>query len=359
MRSATLQTFRIGQHQPLSPDEIAQFGALLERVLGGRHDRDRNFAAWVAGVAAARGGTLRVGDISEASGGRANAKQLRHAVERAPMCEASLRQCMLSAAPLSEVRAFSLEQRCVEFGDDRGGIDIYSIHAVVDHGLIPLGWVIEPIPPDDEEGRALGITDVEERAVMRLLRQTSGDYLAIEPVTRLAGTGPPPVILQSASFGENKRLRVALRNLIGEYVARVDGSYSDLVLRSDPYESVEPSRQLEDYYGRVPEGADPPPREILDDSQSRHGREYALPLPEGDDVGYAIVRPLPPVPRHGLQGRLPERRARELGQLAMEIGDTRAADRLRVADLRHPNPAAIRRHALLMSLLSLFRAGRL
>ncbi|MHB8490686.1 MAG: hypothetical protein ACYDA6_00510 [Solirubrobacteraceae bacterium] len=359
MRSTVGLVPEIAIAQPLTRGETARFAGLLQATLGTRHDRDLNLAAYTAGVAAAPAGPLRLGVIAAASGGLANTKQLRHVIEHAPVDESLLRRRLVRAAPFADQLAFTIEQHVVEYGEERGGIDIYSVHAVGRDRTTPLGWAIEPIPPEETEAQPLGIDDVEERAVMRLLTQLGEDYDAVEPSASLSGTGPPPVILHAPSFGESQALRAGLRSTVGEYVARVSGSYTDLCLRSDPIERVEPDRQLQDYYAPIPPGADPPPRELLDGSPSRCGREYALPIVTEGQVEYAIVRPLPMVPPGALLGTLPEQRARELANLAREIRDTHAAQRLRAADLRHSRPDALRRHALLVSMLAMFRSGRL
>ncbi len=349
----------IAVSQPLTRGEIAQFAGLLQATLGTRHDRDTNLAAYAAGVAAAPAGLLRVGMIATASAGLANTKQLRHVIEHAPVDEALLRRRLVRAVPFAEVLAFTIEQHTVQHGAGSGETDIYGVHAVTLDRTTPLGWVIEPIPPPDIDAQALGIDDVEARAVIRLLTEMTEDYDAVEPTAVVARTGPPPVILQSTSLGENQALRAYLRASIGEYVARIPGTYSDLRLRSDSIERVEPNRQLQDYYAPIPRGANPPPRELLDGSSSRRGREYALPLITGEPVEYALVRPLPVLAPGALLGPLPEQRARGLGELARDIPDSHAAQRLRVADLRHPCPDAIRRHALLVSMLAAFRNGQL
>jgi hypothetical protein len=359
MRSTLGPVPEIAIAKPLTSGETAQFAGLLQATLGTRYDRDRNLAAHAAGVAAAPAGILRVGAIASACDGLANTKQLRHVIEHAPLDEALLRRLLVRAAPFAEVLAFAIEQHTVQHGEGSDETDIYSVHAVASDWTTPLGWVIEPIPPDDDDAQPVGIDDVEARAVIRLLAQMTEDYDAVEPTAGVAGTGPPPVVLQSTSLGENQTLRAHLRARIGEYVAHVPGTYSDLRLRSDPIERVEPNRQLQDYFAPIPRGADPPPRELLDGSSSRRGREYALPLLTHEHVEYALVRPLPLVAPGALLGTLPEQRARELGELACELPDSLAAQRLRVADFRHPCPDAVRRHALLVSMLAMFRTGRL
>jgi hypothetical protein len=359
MRSTLGPVPEIAIAQPLSCGETAQFEGLLQATLGARHDRDRNLGAYAAGVAAAPAGVLRVGAIATASGGLANTKQLRHVIEQAPVDEALLRRRLVRTAPFAEVLAFTIEQHTVQHGEGSGETDIYSMHAVASDWTTPLGWVIEPIPPHDTDAQPVGIDDVEARAVIRLLDQMTEDYDGVEPTAAVAGTGPPPVILQSTSLGENQALRAHLRARIGEYVARIPGTYADLRLRSDPIERVEPNRQLQDYFAPIPRGADPSPRELLDGSPSRRGREYAMPLLTAEHVEYALVRPLPVVAPGALLGTLPEQRARELGELAREIPDSHAAQRLRVADLRHPRPDVVRRHALLVSMLAMFRNGQL
>jgi hypothetical protein len=359
MRSTAGPVLEIAIAQPLTRGETAQFEGLLQATLGTRHDRDRNLAAYASGVAAAPAGILRVGAIATASNGLANTKQLRHVIERAPIDEALVRRRLVRAAPFAEVLAFTIEQHTVQHGEGSGETDLYSMHAVASDWTTPLGWVIEPIPPHDIDAEPVGIDDVEARAVIKLLDQMSADYDSVEPTAAIAGTGSPPVILQSTSLGENQALRAHLRARVGEYVARIPGTYADLRLRSDPIERVEPNRQLQDYFAPIPRGADPSPRELLDGSPSRRGREYAMPVLAAEHVEYALVRPLPVVAPDALLGTLPEQRARQLGALAREIPDSHAAQRLRVSDLRHPSPDVLRRHALLVSMLAMFRNGQM
>lgn len=359
MRSTLGLLPEIAVAEPLTLGEIAAFERVLHGTLGARNDRERNLAAYAAGVAAAPAGALRPGGIAEACGGRASAKRLRHVIEHAPVDERLLRRRLVGAAPFAAVVAFSLEQHSLVHGDGSTGTDIFSLHAVGRDWIIPIGWCAEPIPPPDTDAQTLGIDDVEARAVSRLLTQMAADYDAVEPTASLSGTGPPPVLLQAESFGENRDLRLSLRCTVGEYVARVSGSYADLRLRSDPLERVEPGRQLQDHFAPIPPGADPPPRELLDGSPDRRGREYVVALQDAERVEYVIVRPLPIIAPGALLGERAEHRARELGQLALEIGDSDAARRLRLTDLRGCAADLLRRHALLVSMLAVFRAGRL
>jgi hypothetical protein len=358
MRLTTLEIPRITER--LYAAELEQFEALLRDTLRCRQDRPRNLAAWVAGVAAAPSGRLSIPEVAKASAGVASTKQLRHVMESSPLEETLLRRRLVRAVPLDRVRAFSIEQHCLEDSDRHQGVDLYSLHAVGDGWLVTLGWWIELIPPADVAGEAVGIDDVEERAVAGLLDQLRGDYEAVEPMTKWRGAGPPPIILQAHSFGESKQLRMMVGDLHTEYIARVNGSYNDLHLRTDsPFERVEPNRQLQDHFAPVPVGANPPPREMLDSSLAPGRREYAVLLREDTGHEYAIARPLTPGIPSGLQGRKGHNRASELGQLAIDSPDTGAAERLRVTDLRNRNRDVLRRHGLLMSVLALLRTHRL
>jgi hypothetical protein len=356
MRQATLQIPRIVEGQALSEAERARFADLLQQALGCRKDRTRNLLAWGVGVAAAPAGRLCVETVAKATDGLATPKQLRNVIEDAPLDERLLRLPLVRAAPLNRVRAFTIEQRYVPDADGDGGNDLYTLSAVGPDFLVPLGWEIEPIPPADAPGEVSGIDYVEERAVTSLLQQLKYDYAATGPVT----TGFPVVILQAPGLGANREMRMSVGGLHPEYIARVHGCYNDLHLRSDdPFEPVEPDRQLQDYFAPVPAGANPPPRELLDASLPTSQREWAVWLPDDGDDGYVIVRPDPLVPPGGLRGPMARDRASKLGELASEIADTHTAEHLRVADFRHKNPVALRRHGLLMSLLSTFGAHRL
>jgi hypothetical protein len=355
VRTSSRTAPRISTGAALTPDETARFAGVLQTTLGSRQDRDRNLAAWVAAVAAAPSGPLSIATIAAIASelaSSATAKQLRHVIEHAPLDETRLRQRLVSVAPLASVLAFTVEHESVPRPQFNTEADLFSIHAVGPSWAVPIGWLVEPIPPADRDGEVLGVDDAEAAAVLRLLEDMRGDYAAVEPGLTLSSHGLPPVILQSESFGINGALRAALRRTVGEYVARVPGNYCDLRLGGDPLERVEPNRQLQDYFAPMPHHADPDPRELLDGSPTRRGREYAVPLRTDEGLRYAIVRPAPAVPAGVLLGARPERRARELGRLALEVGDTRAAARFRVSDLRHRNPDVLRRHALLMSILT-------
>jgi hypothetical protein len=336
--------------EPLKADDVERFAQVLHAALGTRRDRHRNLVAWAAAVAAAPPGPLRVPALAAAAS--ASPKQLRHVIEHAPLDEVLLRWHLIKAAPLARVLAFTVEHDSVLHAESDTELDLFSLHAIGRNWTVPIGWVVQPIPPAELDGFVIGVDDSEADAVVELLSQMSEDYAAVEPAVLLGASGPPPVILLAESLGINKGLRERLRATIGEYVALVPATYSDVELAGEPLDRVEPDRQLQDYFAPIPLDADPPPRELLDQSRVRRGREYAVPLRGEGRLSYAIARPLPHVPSDGLLGKRPEQRARELARLALEVGDSHAASRLRVTDLRHRNPDVVRRHALVMSMLT-------
>jgi hypothetical protein len=355
MRTTAGRASGITVDHSLTRDEAARFEGVLQTTLGSRRDRDRNLAAWAAAVAGAPPGPLRVTALAAASREftpSLSTKQLRHVIENAPLDEVLLRRRLVRSAPLSQVLAFTVEHEWILHPESTTELDLYSLHAVGMDWTVPIGWVVERIPPSDRGGKVVGVDDSEAAAVLELLSQMRDDYEAVEPAVLLSASGPPPVILQAESFGINRALRDGLRSTIGEYVALVPGTYSDLRLRGEPLDRVEPNRQLQDYFAPMPAGAEPSPRELLDRSRVRRGREYAVAIPTDTGPEYALARPLPAVAPGELSGSRPEKRARELGQLACTVGDSHAAARLRVADLRHRSPDVLRRHALLMSVLS-------
>ena len=258
----------------------------------------------------------------------------------------------MRSAPLSQVLAFTVEHEWIPHPESNTELDLYSLHALGRDWTVPIGWVVERIPPADRTDKVIGVDDSEAAAVLDLLSQMRDDYSAVEPAVLLSASGPPPVILQAESFGINRDLRDGLRSTIGEYVALVPGTYSDLRLRGEPLDRVEPDRQLQDYFAPMPAGAEPSPRELLDCSPVRRGREYAVAIPTDAGPEYALARPLPAIAPGELSGSRPEQRAGGLAQLARTLGDSHAAARLRVVDLRHRSPDVLRRHALLMSVLS-------
>lgn len=354
MRTTAGTASGIAVDHSLTRDQAARFAGVLQATLGSRRDRDRNLTAWAAAVAAAPPGPLRVAALAAASREFApslSTKQLRHVIESAPLDEVRLRRRLVRSAPLSRVLAFTVEHEWILHPESNTELDLYSLHAVGNDWTVPIGWVVERIPPADRGGKVLGVDDSEKAAVLELLSQMRNDYAAVEPAMMLSASGPPPVILLAESFGINRALRDGLRSTIGEYVALTPGTYSDLRLRGEPLDRVEPDRQLQDYFAPIPEGAEPSPRELLDRSPVRRGREYAVALPSDAGPEYAIVRPLPVIARGELSGSRPEQRARELGRLARTVTDSHAAARLRVVDLRHRSPDVLRRHALLMSVL--------
>jgi hypothetical protein len=352
MRTIAGRASGIPAAQPLTGEQVERFARVLQATLGTRRDRHRNLAAWIVAVASAPPGPLCVAALAAASTASVSPKQLRHVIERAPLDEVLLRRHLVKVAPLADVVAFTVEHDWVLHAESNTELDLYSLHAIGRDWTVPIGWVVEPIPPVERNGVVMGIDDSESAAVLELLGQMREDYAAVEPAALLSASGPPPVVLLAESFGINKSLREGLRATVGEYVALVPGTYSDIRLSGEPLDRVEPDRQLQDYFAPMPQDADPPPRELLDDSRPRRDHEYAVPLSTDDRLAYAIARPLPAMPPGALQGKRPEQRARELGRLAMKVGDTHAAARLRVADLRHRDPDVLRRHALLMSMLT-------
>lgn len=344
---------------PVLRADAEGFAGVLSNIIAGYKTRTENLAALAAGVLAAPPGAIRLPQVADA--GATTAQALRRLLDKEEMDEAALRLALVATVPAGELEAFVVESVWVDIVEgmhDGHGRHIFCLGALSAGATTPIGWAIVDSPPPVAEPDP-SLSALDARAIVGLVSQAGGDYQRREPGA-FATRGVPPVVILEPWFGTDHSLRAALAATVPEYLIAIYGQ--DVLrnaVRSNPYETVDLDRRIQDLFDPLPETGPAVSREILDGSATRRGREYVTGARRGQEAAYAIARPCVPLPPGALLARLPDDRAAALADLAASIDESRAASRLRVSDFHHPTPRGVRRQALLASCFEAMRAGRL
>jgi hypothetical protein len=356
-------TTRISAHarglSPVVRGDAERFAHVLKNVIGGYKTRTENLAALAAGVIAAPPGVIRLPQIARAGGTTAQA--LRRLLDSEEMDEAAIRLALVATVPAAELEAFVVESAWVDLVEgepDGHSRHIFCLGAMSAVATTTIGWAIVDSPPPGAEPDP-SLSALEAHAIVGLVSQAGGDYEKREPGA-LATSGVPPVVILESWFGTDHSLRAGLAAAVPEYLVAINGE--DVLrnaVRSNPYETVDLDRRVQDLFDPLPEAGPAVSREILDGSPTRHGREYVTGARRAGEAAYAIARPYVPLPPGALLARLPDDRAAAIADLAASIGDSRTASRLRVSDFHHPTSRGVRRQALLASCFEAMCAGRM
>lgn len=350
----------------LTVEQVVGFQTWLRDGLGMRASSAEGLAAFVASATAVRPGPFRVTDLVGVGSAvvSAPAHELRYAIDKASWDACGLRRALVAAAQRADIDALAIEH--AEVFDDGRPCDIVSLHARTSLGTMSLGWQVSPIPPPDRGEEIMDLSDAERLCVHRLLEDFAGDLAAVVPALP---TALAPVIATLPAFGENFALRGEVGTFAPEYVMEVSGGYVDHRLMGHPYEtqfrviepggsaelrSVEPELEqvLVDPLGEL----DRRPRKVLQGHPERDA-EYAVAFKRESRPAYVICRPRVVAPPGVPLGPRREKRALVLAELAKQVTNSEAAQRLRIADFRHLNQAGWQRSALVLSALAAHLQG--
>jgi hypothetical protein len=347
---------------PLDAAAIEAFRSVLRALPVLRSDSLESACAQVAALAAAPSGGFGLTELVQISSQVGllpprTVRNLRYLLDRASFDETVLRRALVATAPMAEVEAFVLEYAAVPVDPERAW-DVFMVVAIGRGWSQPIGIARTPVPPADplDGGRVLDISEAEVACVAALLEQLDSDYAAVHGASSVQ---VPPVVARARSLGENPQAREAIGELMPEYFLPVTGELTECNLRRHPYESH--SLLLREHFPPWPQGTAPPrPRQLLDRG-SRHSAEYALAYrtPTETDTRFAICRPTVAAGADELLGERPERRARELAELAVRLPAPDATTLARVTDFRHRDDRGWIRSALLLFTLRAVLTGRL
>jgi hypothetical protein len=345
----------------LDAAELEAFAAAVGPLAGLRADSLISacyHVAALAGVPPGRFGLRELARLGEQAGlVPRTGRNLRYLLDRASFDEIGLRRALAASAPMAEIEAFVLEYVEVPVEDGRSW-DVFVIVAVGRGWSQPVGLARTAVPPPDplDDGPVLDISEAELACVSSLLEQLDDDYAAVEGVR---SAPVPPLVARAGTFGENPQARAAIGELIPEYFLPVTGELTECPLRRHPYEPH--ALLLREHFPLWPQGtSSPQPRQLLG-GRSRHGAEYAVAYrpSAGDDTLFAICRPTVAAGADELLGRRPERRARELAELAIRLPEPDEVTLDRVTGFRHLDEPGWARSALLLFSLQAVLTGRL
>jgi hypothetical protein len=305
-------------------------------ALGNRRDRADAIADYAAAASMIGPGRFSLSDLARMIGSELRHRdRFRQLLERSHWDLDPMQTALLDSAVAAEIDAFAIE---LDIRIDEGGCgrDVLVLLGLGDGFSIPLQWQLVEYLPDhpntDEAIRA---------AVLGLVEHFAGGWLAALPEKTL-----PPLLAADHTFGEDRRLRRALRSRSVTYMLSIPADYDEAVPVRHPYEDTEPERTLAELFGGG-EGV------IELSAERRPEAEYAVALPGGR---FAIAHPEIEIGPGELLGHRPQRRVTELAELvAPQPGAIKA---LRVADFDYPSPQALERHAYILSAYSAFIRSR-
>ncbi|HST69113.1 MAG TPA: hypothetical protein VLI94_05600 [Solirubrobacterales bacterium] len=279
--------------------------------------------------------------------------RFRRVLQRPGISIEPMRRALLETARREGVNAILIEvdpvvdivvkdEKIIPGPEGSAGRDLVSLAAVGDGTRIPLNWICVEHPPPDH----LDISDADRGGVLELIDELIAD---VEEISFEGGL--PPLFCSPGEFGlgEDEVLRDGLGKRGMEYVFGLSADYTRVEVLAHPFESPEPDRTLAELLD--PEDPD---RAVREATGSGPAGEFAIARPDGS---FAIARPELGLDAGSISGHRPRERAAELGSRRAPTHSL--SHELRARGLQGATPGSVRRHAFVISILTLMSEKRL
>lgn len=243
--------------------------------------------------------------------------------------EDSLRMALATAMHPAEVQVVRLEYADAEFSDSTW--TILSVHEVAPGRAAPLDWCrIRRGAEDDDQQLRVAMAGLLDRLVRR--QRPHG--------------AQPPVVSLDRRLGECPLVRAIVAERVPEHGFVVDRRYARERLVEDVYRQRRAAGGVGDSFGEWQAGESPRPLPVK--HAGRPFDEFAVPFGDGDEPGFAFVRPSVPSTSM-LTGRRRENRAAAIAETVRHLRPETMTARLGIDTFRTLNDVTWDRHALLVS----------